>query len=136
MSEEVFTQNQKNASSKVPECVLQIDTLAFNYWDYSRQIAMDTGVTVHEVLDDFDEAYVHVAVKWPDGDFCFYPLLPNSLHAVFWLVDNVAFPVVQGAKICVFPCEHSASECAYILTSEAKWLDCADYFMGVASHVG
>ncbi|OUV20050.1 MAG: hypothetical protein CBC48_21340 [bacterium TMED88] len=134
MSEELITQD-KTSTSNVPECVLQIDTVAFDYFAYSEEIAMDAGVTVHEVLNDLDDLLVHVAIKWPDGNFCFYPKLPNSLHAVFWLIDSVAFPILPGAKICVFPCEHSVSECAYIETDTAKWLDCADYFMGVASHV-
>lgn len=51
--------------------------------------------------DGIDESLVNVVVKWQNGSFTFFPSVRNNVHAVFWVVDSVEFPCVDGCFISV-----------------------------------
>ncbi len=91
------------------------DKVAFDYRQMAEGIAADIHMgdpddddeieaTIVEILDDYDEYYVNVVVRWEDGSFSFHPHTRNTTHGVFWAIDHgLAFPIGAEVKIALMP---------------------------------
>ena len=95
--------------------LLATDKIAFDYRQMAEMIAVDIHngdpdsddeieETIAGILDDYDECYVNVIVRWEDGTFSFHPHTSNTIHGVFWAIDHgLAFPIGAEVKIALMP---------------------------------